>query len=86
MIPTNLSKHLGLAGKIYGAIGPLFLKSVAQGAATTVFAATAPELTEAHSGIYLADCNEAQPIPAALDGALAERTWALSEKAVAGRG
>jgi NAD(P)-dependent dehydrogenase (short-subunit alcohol dehydrogenase family) len=86
VIPTNLSKHFGVGGRLYRAIGGLFLKSVAQGAATTVFAATAPELTEAHSGIYLADCNEADPIQAALDGALAERTWALSDKAIAARG
>jgi NAD(P)-dependent dehydrogenase (short-subunit alcohol dehydrogenase family) len=86
VIPTNLSKHFGVGGTIYRAIGGLFLKSVAQGAATTVFAATAPELTEAHSGIYLADCNQAQPMQAALDGALVERTWELSEKAIAGGG
>lgn len=85
VIPTNLSEHFGIAGKIYRAVGGLFLKSIAQGAATTVFAATAPELSEAHSGSYLADCNEAQPRPPGLDPALAERTWELSEKAIAAR-
>jgi NAD(P)-dependent dehydrogenase (short-subunit alcohol dehydrogenase family) len=85
VIPTPLSRHLGVGGMIYRAVGPLFLKSVEQGAATTIFAATAPELTEAHAGIYLADCNEAQPTPAALDPELAERTWALSEKAITSR-
>jgi NAD(P)-dependent dehydrogenase (short-subunit alcohol dehydrogenase family) len=85
VIATGLSKHFGFAGRIYRALGPLFLKSIAQGAATTVFAATAPELTEAHAGMYLADCNEAQPIPAALDPDLAERCWAMSEKALAAR-
>ena len=71
------------AGGIFRAVGPLLLKSVEQGAATTVFAATAPELTEAHAGIYLPDCNEAQPRPVALDAELAERVWTLSERAVA---
>jgi NAD(P)-dependent dehydrogenase (short-subunit alcohol dehydrogenase family) len=85
VIPTGLSKHFGLAGKLYRALGGLFLKSIAQGAATTVFAATAPELTEAHSGIYLSDCNEAQPIRAALDPELAERVWTSSEKAISSR-
>jgi NAD(P)-dependent dehydrogenase (short-subunit alcohol dehydrogenase family) len=86
VIPTQLSKHLGIGGAIYRAVGPLFQKSVAQGAATTIFAATAPELTEAHAGIYLADCNEAEPRPFALDPDLAERTWTLSEAALAARG
>jgi NAD(P)-dependent dehydrogenase (short-subunit alcohol dehydrogenase family) len=83
VIATDLMKHMGLGGRIFQAVGPLFLKSVEQGAATSVFAATAPELTDAHAGIYLADCNQIQPRPVALDDDLAERVWALSEKAVA---
>ena len=85
VIATDLVKHMGLGGWIFRTFGPLVLKSVEQGAATTIFAATAPELTEAHAGIYLADCNEAQPRPVALDADLAERVWTLSERAVAGR-
>ena len=85
VIATDLMKHMGLGGRIFQAVGPLFLKSVEQGAATSIFAATAPELTEAHAGIYLADCNQSQPRPVALDDDLAERVWALSENAVAGR-
>jgi NAD(P)-dependent dehydrogenase (short-subunit alcohol dehydrogenase family) len=85
VIPTQLSKHLGIGGAIYRALGPIFQKSVAEGAATTIFAATAPELTEAHAGIYLADCNQAEPRPFALDPDLAERTWTLSEAALAAR-
>jgi len=83
VIPTKLSRHMGVVGSIYQVVGKLFLKTVAQGAATSVFAATAPELSEANTGIYLSDCNEAQPIPAATDDALAERLWNASEKAVA---
>ena len=82
VIATDLMKHLGLGGRLFKLVGPLFTKSVAQGAATTIFAATAPELTEAHAGIYLADCNEAQPLPFALDADLAERLWSLSETLV----
>jgi NAD(P)-dependent dehydrogenase (short-subunit alcohol dehydrogenase family) len=82
VIATNLSKHLGIAGTLFRALGPLVGKSVEQGAATTVFAATAPELTEAQAGIYLADCNQAEPTEPARDPALAERVWALSERAV----
>jgi NAD(P)-dependent dehydrogenase (short-subunit alcohol dehydrogenase family) len=82
VIATDLMKHLGLGGRLFKIVGPLFTKSVAQGAATTIFAATAPELTEAHAGIYLSDCNEAQPRPVAVDADLAENVWSLSEKLV----
>jgi NAD(P)-dependent dehydrogenase (short-subunit alcohol dehydrogenase family) len=39
-------------------------KTLQQGAATTVWAATAPELLK-HGGAYLADCQVAQPVTAA---------------------
>jgi NAD(P)-dependent dehydrogenase (short-subunit alcohol dehydrogenase family) len=81
VIHTPLMKHLGVAGAIFGVLGRPFLKTIAQGAATSVFAATAPELTPAHSGIYLADCNEARPFPQALDDQLGERLWSGSERA-----
>ena len=66
-------------------------KSVEQGAATSVFAASAPEL-EGRGGIYLEDCHvaEVNDAPDALDGvksyaldpANAERLWELSERLV----
>jgi NAD(P)-dependent dehydrogenase (short-subunit alcohol dehydrogenase family) len=64
---------------IYRAIGRLFLKSIPQGAATTIFAATAPEL-EGKTALYLADCNEAPSTRESTDDALAERLWTSSEK------
>ncbi len=57
------------------------MKSIACGAATTVFAATAPRLAE-HAGIHLSDCNEERPSAAAMDRDLAERVWSLSESRV----
>ena len=69
-------------------------KTVEPGAATSVFAATAPEL-EGRGGLYLEDCHVAavNDAPDALDGvksyaidpALAERLWSLSEAAVGQR-
>jgi NAD(P)-dependent dehydrogenase (short-subunit alcohol dehydrogenase family) len=57
-------------------------KSIEQGAATTVWAATAPELAE-QGGTYLADCRvEDQHAPWARDPASAVRLWALSEELV----
>jgi NAD(P)-dependent dehydrogenase (short-subunit alcohol dehydrogenase family) len=57
-------------------------KTIPQGAATSVWAATAPEL-EGRGGGYLADCTEAtKPKTWALDPAAAQRLWAMSEKLV----
>jgi NAD(P)-dependent dehydrogenase (short-subunit alcohol dehydrogenase family) len=66
------------------------MKSAEQGAATTVWAAVSRQL-DALGGVYCEDCNIAEPVPAdspalrgvrpwAMDPALAERLWALSEK------
>ncbi|MAT94415.1 MAG: short-chain dehydrogenase [Halioglobus sp.] len=68
----------------------LALKTVEQGAATSVWAATAPEL-EGKGGIYLENCQIAEKAAPdssagvesyALDAAAAERLWALSEQLV----
>ncbi len=69
-------------------------KTVEQGAATSTFAATAPEL-EGRGGIYLEDCHVAaiNDAPDALDGVKsyaldpesAERLWQLSERMVGAR-
>lgn len=69
----------------------LVWKTVPQGAATTCWAATAPEL-EAHGGAYLEDCHVAEPNPDpegrtgvkpyAVDPASADALWAFSEDAV----
>ena len=52
-----------------------------QGAATTVYAATAPEL-DAQSGSYLSHCAVASPNKAGQDGVLAERLWAKTEELI----
>jgi NAD(P)-dependent dehydrogenase (short-subunit alcohol dehydrogenase family) len=69
-------------------------KSVEAGSATSVFAATAPEL-EGRGGLYLEDCHVAAVNDAAdaldgvksyaLDAGNAERLWELSEKLVGER-
>jgi len=80
VIPTNLSRSM-FGGAVFRAVGRLFMKSVEQGAATTIWGATAPEL-EGQSGAYLSDCAVKTPLHEALDETLVERTWALSQKAV----
>jgi len=69
------------------------LKNVEQGAATSIWAAVAPEL-EGVGGFYLEDCAIAKPwskdrpmsgvMPYALDADRAERLWAVSEELTAG--
>jgi NAD(P)-dependent dehydrogenase (short-subunit alcohol dehydrogenase family) len=97
-IATDLSRHLSAED-----LGPLIeristlaggLKEVPAGAATSVWAATAPEL-EGEGGIYLEDCRRSAPVgtagittgylPHALDAELAERLWRVSEELVGQR-
>jgi NAD(P)-dependent dehydrogenase (short-subunit alcohol dehydrogenase family) len=56
-------------------------KTIEQGAATSVWAATAPEL-DAHGGAYLEDCGIGTAAPHATDPDEAARLWALSEQIV----
>lgn len=96
VIATELSRHLteetlaSLAARMPSG-SKLALKSIAQGAATSVWAATSPDL-ESHGGAYLEDCHVAQVTddPSATDGVRsyavdpdrAEALWALSERLV----
>lgn len=60
-------------------------KSVEAGAATSVWAATAPELAD-RGGVYLADCQVSQDAaPWALDPDSARRLWSLTEDLVGQR-
>lgn len=98
-IMTGLQKHLThefqvRAGWIdeAGNVNPRF-KTAAQGAATSVWAAVAPELNGV-GGRYLEDCTIAEPSPApdslrgyqpyAMDQDHARRLWSVSEEMVAG--
>ena len=92
VIRTDLTRHL--PDSIVDAMAENFEKmgvqekSIPQGAATSVWAASAAELTE-HGGAYLLDCHVAQPIteedprnghaPWAYDRAGAEQLWSKSE-------
>jgi NAD(P)-dependent dehydrogenase (short-subunit alcohol dehydrogenase family) len=82
VIGTNLARSMGVAGKLIVVLLKLFAKSTAQGAATSVFAATAPELA-GQSGTYLADCAVATASPNGQDPVLAEQLWAASERLIA---
>jgi NAD(P)-dependent dehydrogenase (short-subunit alcohol dehydrogenase family) len=95
VIATNLSRHMEEAD--YEALmarapagQPLDFKSLEQGAATTVWAATSPALS-GRGGIYLEDCQIARASSGesgagvesyAVDPAAAERLWQMSEELV----
>ncbi len=59
-----------------------FFKSPEQGARTSLYLATAPEVAEI-SGRYFVDAKEKQPGAAARDDALAERLWTETARIVA---
>ncbi len=82
VIKTNLGRHNPVIGVVLGAASPIFLKSVAQGAATQVYVATNPALA-AVSGKYFADCNVTAPRSDAEDAATAKKLWEVSEQIAA---
>jgi hypothetical protein len=92
-IETDLARHMtpeyreqmGLSNNDRS---PFYFKSIRAGAATTVWAATAPELADL-GGLYLEDCAEALPhgpdnppgtgvMPHALNPETARRLWIVS--------
>ncbi len=102
-IMTNLGRHLNddlmqqmltrakERAEKSGESGGMQFKSIPQGAATQVWAATSPDLVD-HSGAYLADCGlgvEGGNIgrngfePYITDAATADRLWDLSERLLA---
>ena len=56
-------------------------KTIEAGAATSLWAATAPELAD-RGGLYLEDCHVSEALPYATDAQAARRLWALSEELV----
>ncbi len=92
-IVTDLGRHLtkedvaDMNARAPG--GGLTFKTVEAGAATEVYAATAPELA-GQGGVYLEDCHVAElfdasnpmegVMPYALDAGAAKQLWALSER------
>ncbi len=84
VIRTNLGRHMNpVANAVFGAVGPLFLKSIPQGAATQCYVATHPDVATI-SGVYFADSNPLDPIPEAQDPTAIDRLWQVSEERVAG--
>lgn len=77
MMFTGLPRESWLYWTLFLLARP-FTKSVAQGAATTVLCATAPELTDA-GGAYFNNCCQCRPSAAAQDEVLAGLLWKTSQ-------
>ena len=74
-VATRLgTNNPGLLGKVIPLAMRPFFKTPAQGAETSIYVATAPEL-ENTSGRYFADSKEHQPTSAARDAGAARRLW-----------
>ena len=82
VIRTNLTRHIDDVDKL---LAPMkaSMKNVPQGAATTLYAATA-DVTQ-HSGAYFSDCAVAKTIPQGSNDALADLLWARSVELAAAR-
>mmetsp|Transcript_45099 Transcript_45099/g.75256 ORF Transcript_45099/g.75256 Transcript_45099/m.75256 type:complete len:307 (+) Transcript_45099:92-1012(+) len=81
-IATDLSRHVGVVMRVlFKAFGVFFLKTIPEGAATTVYVATNPAVEDV-SGKYFADCAETTPSKEAQDDETAKRLWDVSEKLV----
>jgi NAD(P)-dependent dehydrogenase (short-subunit alcohol dehydrogenase family) len=78
-VATRLGRGNGpLLDLVQRGIG-LFMKSPEQGAATSIYLASSPEL-EGVSGGYYANRKPKQPAPHATDDATAKRLWEISER------
>jgi WW domain-containing oxidoreductase len=83
MIGTSIFRSSPAGKALAIALSP-FTKTIAQGAATTVYCAAAPELAGV-GGRYFSDCKEKRPSAFARDEAAAKKLWEMSE-ALVGRG
>ena len=82
VIKTELARDLSGVEGVFMTLGSPFFKTIPQGAATSVYVATAPEL-EGIGGKYFADCNEEVPKPYANNPRYATKLWEISEELIA---
>lgn len=80
VIETNLGRHMPWYVR-WGAalLGWTFMKSIPEGAATTCYVATNPELKGVR-GFYFDDCNVGEGTEYLTDDAMAAKLWQVSEE------
>eukprot|EP01080_Neovahlkampfia_damariscottae_P011336 gene11336-4504_t len=77
-IHTELGRDMNYSSLFY-TLGGAFMKSIPQGAATSVYAAIHPEI-KGNGGLYFSDCYVAKPIPFAEDENEQKKFFERSEK------
>ncbi len=79
-VASNFGRNnRGVIGLVMTRLVPLFAKSVVEGAATSVYLASSPEVAGV-SGRYFVDCRPVKSAPQSYDRTAAERLWAVSEQ------
>lgn len=82
-IHTNLQTEVTLGTRIFWAlVTPFFFKSIPQGAATSVYCATAKALPQTGAGLYYDNCNVKAPherVAQLVNDANGQRLWKTSE-------
>lgn len=82
VIATNLTQYMSAPERAFASLASVFYKTTGQGAATTVYLATAPEVAEI-TGKYFADCNLLEAKAYAMDEENAKKLWEVSEQIIA---
>ena len=79
VVDTNIVQHhADWQQMAFHFVGRWFLKSTEEGAATTCYVGTNPNLTGI-SGLYFDNCSPGSPSKHMLDNELANRLWEVSE-------
>ncbi|HVM95434.1 MAG TPA: SDR family oxidoreductase, partial [Candidatus Acidoferrales bacterium] len=78
-VSTGLGKNNGRLAQVLIKALALFFKTPEQGAATSIYAASSPQL-EGVSGKYLMNCRERRSSKASYDVAAQQRLWKVSEE------
>jgi NAD(P)-dependent dehydrogenase (short-subunit alcohol dehydrogenase family) len=80
VVVTDIARNLpAWQETIFRVAGSVFMKSVEEGAATSCYVATSPDLAGV-SGCYFSNCNPVTPSANMRDDAMAERLWSVSEE------
>jgi NAD(P)-dependent dehydrogenase (short-subunit alcohol dehydrogenase family) len=79
-IMTDLQRDVtGPAMLLMTVMNPILFKSVPQGAATSVYVATSPQIN-GKGGLFFEDCNVSVPLEYSQDEKEQEKLWDISEK------
>ncbi|XP_063298198.1 retinol dehydrogenase 14 [Pelobates fuscus] len=81
IVRTNLGRYINipiLMKPLFSVVSWAFFKSPEEGAQTSIYLATSPEV-EGVSGKYFGDCKEEELLPKAMDDLVARKLWDISE-------